>query len=102
MNTWIEITKEIIIPTLSLAVVAIVSISNMRINKDIAMENAKLKDEIRLLTENPLTPKNGFYVDESGNYYCPCCRSLMPVFGRYEKTNSHYCLKCNQSFDIPK
>jgi len=117
---FIEITKDVIIPILSLMTAIVVSTFShakdrtlVNENKKISENNLLLKEQIRLLTEFPLNFKNGLWYSVDGYPFCPVCYGKeghkIPLIKRTERTNAHgykllddfYCHACEKEIDIP-
>jgi hypothetical protein len=93
-----------IIATLSASIAAVVSVA-YRFKQD--REINALKEKIRLLTEIPLTLKNGIYFNGEGYPFCPACRgSVPPLFipltklRTHERTIEYQCSKCKTYFEF--
>lgn len=72
-------------------------------NKNNHRENA-LKEHIRLLTEIPLTRKNGILYDNDGIPYCPVCygkeRHIVPL-GKFIDQKDNKKVAALRCFDCP-
>ena len=72
-NETLSIVREIVIPLASIVAILAppIIIHRTTYKRDQAIK--ALEEKIRLLTDNPLTLKNGIYYDKEGWPFCPIC-----------------------------
>jgi len=72
-NETLSIVREIVIPLASIVAILAPPIIIHRTTYKRDQTIKAMEEKIRLLTENPLTLKNGIYYDKEGWPFCPVC-----------------------------